>query len=80
MRIICPYCENEADIEALHSATEVFVVDLDEVGRLVFDYLTTYHEGEPDPSDGDELRCSECYETFELGEAIALLKAGIASD
>ena len=80
MQIICPYCENEADIEALHNATEVYVVDLDEDGELVFDYVTLYHDGPPDIEAGDVLQCSECQEPFELDEAIALLKVGIASD
>ena len=80
MTIVCPYCENEADVKALHNVTEVFVIDLDEVGGLVFDYVTTYHDGEPNPANGDELQCSECQATFELAEAIALLKVGIGED
>ena len=80
MRILCPYCDNEADIEALHDATEVWGVELGDSDGLAYDYITTYHDDYPDPLQGDLLQCSECQAIFDLDEAIALLKAGIASD
>lgn len=70
----CPKCDAEIEeLTALHQATEEWAVRLGDDGKLEYDYLTTYHDGEPMDSDGDVIQCPECQEEFTVEEAKTLL-------
>ena len=72
--MICPNCDEDAGLEAIHNAAEIWDVSLDARGKLDYDYLDTFHDGCPDPGYGDILQCAECQAEFTEEEAPALLQ------